>query len=92
MLSLTNVLGYGLVDGKSKKVETLFFMPRGVMKIYALKLIIIMSIAGILMVNNSFCVKPINLKLLYLHSTWPSSSNQLNAWMLFGLSISAMTL
>ena len=43
------------------------------------------------MVYNSSRVKSINLKLLYLHSTWPSSSNRSNAWMLFGLSISTMT-
>ena len=32
-----------------------------------------------------------NLKWLYLCSTWPSSSNLLNAWILFGLPFSTIT-
>ena len=42
-------------------------------------------------IHNSSRVRSINQKLLYLRSTWPSSSNRLNAWMLFGLSIYTMT-
>ena len=40
---------------------------------------------------NSSGVKSINLKWLYFHSACPSSSDLLNAWILFGLSISTMT-
>ena len=47
--------------------------------------------AGTPMAYNSSRVKSINLKWLYFRSACPSSSNLLNAWILFGLSISTMT-
>ena len=47
--------------------------------------------AGTPMTYNPSRIKSINLKWLYLRYTWPSSSNLWNAWILFELSISAMT-
>ena len=47
--------------------------------------------AGTPMTYNSSHARSINLKWLYLHSTWPSSSQRLNAWILSGLSISTIT-
>ena len=48
-------------------------------------------IAGTHMAYNSSRVKSISLKWLYFRSAFPSSSNWLNAWILCGLSISAIT-
>ena len=46
--------------------------------------------AGTPMVYKSSCVKSTNLKWLYFCSACPSSSNRLNAWILFRLSISTI--
>ena len=49
------------------------------------------KMTGTPMTCSSSRVKSISLRWLYFHSAWPSSLNRLNAWILFGLSISTMT-
>ena len=49
------------------------------------------KMAGTPMAYNSSRVKSSSLKWLYFCSACPSSSNRLNAWIMFGLSISTIT-
>ena len=86
-----------MVDAKSEIMGTLLFHdPRSLKKFVSWSSSWSWSwssssrIAGTLVVYNSFCFKSISLRWHQRCSTWLSSSNQMNLWIMFELSNSTM--